>query len=307
MRKFGSENLLSFDPEIERSCRRNRRERREAVRHSQETMGDTGGMRNENNPPPALRDYSLPTAVGLYSAIRRPTMAANNFEIKAVQMQMIQATQFNGLPSENPNAHIASFLEICNTFKYNGVTDEAIRLLLFPFTLKDRARDWLTSLPADSITTWEDLVHKFLAKFFPPAKTAKLRIEINNFAQHDGETLYEAWERYKELLRKCPHHGLPKWMIVHNIYNGLNGTSRIVIDASAGGSFMKKSEEEAYELLDDVATNNFQWPSERVAAKKATGVYEIDALTALTAQVASLTKHTTTECGYHDGASTTVI
>ncbi len=92
-------------------------------------------------------------------------MVANNFEIKAMQMQMIQATKFNGLPSENPNAHIASFLEICNTFKYNGVTDKDIHLLLFSFTLKDRARDWLTSLPANSITTWEDLVHKFLAKF----------------------------------------------------------------------------------------------------------------------------------------------
>ena len=53
---------------------------------------------------------------------------------------------------------------------------------------------------------------------------------------------------------------------------------------------MKKSEDEVYELLDDVATNNFQWPSERFVSKNAARVYEIDAITALTAQVASLTK-----------------
>ena len=58
----------------------------------------------------------------------------------------------------------------------------------------------VNSLPLDLITTWEELAQKFLAKYFPPAKTAKLRNDITTFVQLEGESLYEAWERYKDLL-----------------------------------------------------------------------------------------------------------
>ena len=86
-----------------------------------------------------LRDYALPT-VGNASAIRRPTIAANNFEIKPAIIQMVQNNQFGGSPNDDVNAHIDNFLEICDTFKHNGVTDDAIRLRLFPFSLRDKAK-----------------------------------------------------------------------------------------------------------------------------------------------------------------------
>ena len=115
------------------------------------------------------------------------------------------------------------FLEICNTIKLNGVTEDMIRLRLFPFSLKDKARGWLQSLQLGSITSWQDMVEKFLAKFFPPAKTAQLRSEIGQFKQNDFESLYEAWERYKDLIRHCPQHGLLDWLQIQMFYNGLNG------------------------------------------------------------------------------------
>ena len=118
--------------------------------------------------------------------------------------------------------------------KYNGVSDKAICLQLFSFSLKDKVKYWLTTEPPDSITSWDELVNKFLTRFFPPAKATKLRIDINNFCQLDGETFYEACERYKGLLRKFPHHNLPKWMQVHHFYNGLSILTRTLIDASTG-------------------------------------------------------------------------
>ena len=85
-----------------------------------------------------------------------------------------------GLPNEDPNTHISNFLEVFDMVKYNGVRDDAVRLRLFPFSLKDKVKHWLNSKPPNSIITWDDLVHKFLSKFFPPAKVAKMRIEIHN-------------------------------------------------------------------------------------------------------------------------------
>ena len=71
-------------------------------------------------------------------------------------MQMLHNIQFHGLPSENPNAHLTSFIKFCDTVKYNGATEEALRLHLFPLSLYDRAKHWLTSQPPDSITSWNE-------------------------------------------------------------------------------------------------------------------------------------------------------
>ena len=105
---------------------------------------------------------------------------------------MLHNIQFHGLPSENPNAHLTSFIEVCDTIKYNGVIEEALRLQLFPLSLSDRAKHWLTNQPLDSITSWNDLVQKFLTKFFPPSKIAQLVQEINTFRQFEGENLAKA-------------------------------------------------------------------------------------------------------------------
>ncbi|GJS68555.1 zinc finger, CCHC-type containing protein [Tanacetum coccineum] len=74
------------------------------------------------------------------------------------------------------------------------------RLRLFQFPLRDQASNWLERLPAGSITTWEDLTTHFLAQFFLPGRTAKLRNDILMFQQHQGESLSEAWTRFKDLL-----------------------------------------------------------------------------------------------------------
>ena len=203
---------------------------------------------------------------------------------------MLYNIQFHGLPSENPNAHLTSFIEVYNTVKYNGVTEEDLKLRLFPLSLSDQAKHWLTSQPPDSITSWNDLVQKFLTKIFPPAKITHLVQEINTFRQFEGENLVEAWERFHELLRRCPHHRLTGWMQVHTFYNSLSDSARTIVDASVGGALMKKTTDQAYEILEDTTTNSNQWPRDRSAPRKPLAGADTKILSNLVNHVAWLTK-----------------
>ncbi|GKB79259.1 putative reverse transcriptase domain-containing protein [Tanacetum coccineum] len=81
-------------------------------------------------------------------------------------------------------------------------------LRVFPISLTGAAGRWLRNELTGSIKTWEDLKTKFLNKYCPPSRTAKKMEEINNFQQEPDETLYQAWERFKELLMKCPQYYL---------------------------------------------------------------------------------------------------
>ncbi|KAH9780391.1 hypothetical protein KPL71_008059 [Citrus sinensis] len=239
----------------------------------------------------AIRDYVVLTPQVVHPGIIRPEVEAVNFEFKPVMFQMLQTVgQFNGLPNEDPHLHLKLFLEASDAFKIAGATQDALRLRLFPYSLRDRARAWLNSLPSDSITTWNELADKFLMKYFPPIKNTKLRNEITSFHQLEDESLYEAWERFKELLRRCPHHGIPCCIQLETFYNGLNPSTRLIVDASTNGALLSKSYTEAYEILERIANNNYQWPSARQPATRGSaGVHNIDAITALSAQVTSLT------------------
>ena len=86
-----------------------------------------------------LEEFALPPTI-VQTIIRRPPIQENNFELKSVTLQMLQNILFYGLPNENPNMHLTNFLEVCDTIKYNGVTEEALRLRLFPLSLGDRGK-----------------------------------------------------------------------------------------------------------------------------------------------------------------------
>ncbi|KAI4318287.1 hypothetical protein L6164_026074 [Bauhinia variegata] len=101
-----------------------------------------------------MGDFAYPHWDNNGSSIVRPPMQANNWEVKPQMIQIIQNIyQFEGLPDEDPHAHISKFLEICDTFKYNKILYVAVLLRLFPFSLKNRAKSWITSLPPSTITS----------------------------------------------------------------------------------------------------------------------------------------------------------
>nr|GEW59445.1 reverse transcriptase domain-containing protein [Tanacetum cinerariifolium] len=102
------------------------------------------------------------------------------------------------------------------------------------------ARQWLEKEPPRSIHTWEDLVSKFINEFFPPSRKTNLRNEISNFQQRFDESFHEAWDRYKDLLRACPHHGFTELHQLDTFYNALNQADQDSLNAAAGGNLLER-------------------------------------------------------------------
>ena len=100
-----------------------------------------------------LKEFAQPSDEEPNSSIINPAITTNNFKLKPSLLQLVQQNQFAGLSSENPNQHLKVFIQLADTLKTNGASPEAIHLRLFPFSPRDKARDWLDSLPANSITT----------------------------------------------------------------------------------------------------------------------------------------------------------
>nr|GEZ81174.1 reverse transcriptase domain-containing protein [Tanacetum cinerariifolium] len=112
------------------------------------------------------------------------------------------------------------------------------------------ARIWLDKEPPRPILTWEDLVSKFINQFFPPSKTTYLRNEITNFLQKPNETFNEAWDRFKDLLRQCPHHGFSELHQLNTFYNALNPNDQDALDSVAGGNFLDKIPRECLSIIE---------------------------------------------------------
>nr|GEW18475.1 reverse transcriptase domain-containing protein [Tanacetum cinerariifolium] len=145
---------------------------------------------------------------GYEDAIVVPGITADNFELKHGLLTLVQNKQFFEHDKEDPHAHIRYFNKITSTLKFPNVLNMSIKLMLFPFSLEGAAWIWLEKEPPRSIFTWDDLVSKFISQFFPPSKTTNLRNEITNFQQRFDESFSEAWDRFKDLLRACPHYAI---------------------------------------------------------------------------------------------------
>ncbi|GJR62501.1 reverse transcriptase domain-containing protein [Tanacetum coccineum] len=172
---------------------------------------------------------------GYEDAIVVPEIEAANFEIKHGLLTLVQNKQFFGHDKEDPHAHIRYFNKITSTLRYPNVPTTSIKLMLFPFSLEGAARIWLEKEPPRSIQTWDDLVAKFINQFFPPSKTTNLRNEITNFKQRFDESFSEAWDRFKDLLRACPHHGFSELHQLDTFYNALNVNDQDSLNSAAGG------------------------------------------------------------------------
>ncbi|KAK8698068.1 hypothetical protein V6N13_114199 [Hibiscus sabdariffa] len=118
----------------------------------------------------------------------------------------------------------------------------------------------------------------------------QLRNDIASFRQADDESMYECWDRYKGLLRKCTNHGPQDWTQVVMFYNGVNAPTRMMLDASANGTLLDKSPEKAFEILDRIANNDYQFPTSRLGSGgRTSGKLELDANDSVSAQLSAIT------------------
>ncbi|GJS91885.1 reverse transcriptase domain-containing protein [Tanacetum coccineum] len=185
---------------------------------------------------------------GYEDAIVVPPINANNFELKQPLINLVQSNKFTG--RQDPHNHLRFFNKVTSTFRHPEVPNTSIKLLLFPFSLDGEARDWLDKEPPRSILTWDDLVSKFINQFFPPSKMTYLRNKITNFFQEPNETFNEAWERFKGLLRQCPHHGFSELHQLDTFYNSLNTNDQDALDSAAGGNFLDKMPRDGLAIIE---------------------------------------------------------
>ena len=157
-------------------------------------------------------------------------------------------------------------MEICGTFTIKGITQEAIRLRLFPFSLLGKAKQWFYT-DRNAVDTWDKCSNAFLAKFFPMGKTNALRNKISSFTQQAEESIPEAWERLQEYVAACPHHGMEDWLLIQNFYHGLTPLSRSHLDAAAGGAFFSLNVADAKALIEKMVSNQ-GWNDERLQPRK---------------------------------------
>ncbi|GKB72526.1 hypothetical protein Tco_0933938 [Tanacetum coccineum] len=155
---------------------------------------------------------------GYVEAIVVPPIPAEHFELKHSLINLVTSKQFFGFEKEDPHAHIRYFNKITSTLKYKDVPETSIKLMLFPFSIDGPARIWLDKEPL---------------KFYLIG------------------TIFEAWDRFKDLLRACPHHGFTELHQLDTFYNGLNPSDQDSLNSAAGGNLLERSAQDVLKIIEN--------------------------------------------------------
>ncbi|KAH9703688.1 hypothetical protein KPL70_011180 [Citrus sinensis] len=272
---------LSFDPEIEKTARQLRQQTKRAKQRSSspllseiDTVPDLVESSSDSEeqvmdrPAPVertLRELAEPDLNQQPLCIQYADLEVN-FELKSGLIHLLP--KFHGFAGEDPHKHLKEFHVVCSSMRPQGVTEEQIKLRAFPFSVDGLAKDWLYYLPPGSITTWNGLKKQFLEKYFPASRAANIRKDICGIRQLPEETLYEYWERFKQLCASCPQHQISDQLLIQYFYEGLSLMDRSMIDAASGGVLVNKTPTQARELISNMAANAQQFGSRQDATTR---------------------------------------
>ena len=297
-------NILDFDDDFERNLRRNKNQQvpnpptfepafEEQVVEEEETP--TAQVEEEVQDMAAeTRTIKELSASGLDNAtplcIQYPAAAADKtaeFELKSSLLHHIP--KFHGLSMEDPNKHLKEFEVVCSSMTPVNVDGSILKMKAFPFSLLEKAKDWLYELAPGTVTSWESMKRAFLEKFFPTSRVITIRKRISGIQQEEGESFPTYYERFKSLVASCPQHQMKEELLLQYFYEGLLPIERQMLDASAGGALVDKTPMAAKILIANRALNAQQYEGVGQRGPPRQQVHEVSSKSDIHVQLANLT------------------
>ncbi|KAL0434287.1 UNVERIFIED_CONTAM: hypothetical protein Slati_2763000 [Sesamum latifolium] len=260
---------LEFDPEIEKTACRLREETKqlkgEAPTSSESetdltlnvpTSSDSEEEVMVQNPERTIKKMTSLDLNQQSLCIEYPTLDVD-FELKSGLIHLLPT--FCGLTGVDPHKHLKEFHVVCSGMRPQGVIEEQVKLRVLPFSLGEKAKDWLYSLPSGSIISWNELKKQFLENYFPASRTITIRKKISGIHQFFGKNFHEYLGRFNHLVESCPRHQIPDHILIQYFYEGLTEANRSLVDATSGGALYDKTPIEACKLITTMAANNQQF------------------------------------------------
>ncbi|CAN6704235.1 unnamed protein product [Malus baccata var. baccata] len=297
-------NILDFDDDFERNLRRARNQQEHIPTHSDSdleeniqeeeveptTQGgeEVQGMAMDNRTLKELSASGLDNAAPL--CIQYPTAAqgkTEEFELKSSLLHHIP--KYHGLSMEDPNKHLKEFEVVCSSMTPVNVDESILKMKAFPFSLMDKAKDWLYELAPGTVTSWESMKRAYLEKFFPTSRIILLRKKISGIQQEEGESFPTYYERFKSFVASCPQHQMKEELLLQYFYKGLLPLERQMLDASAGGALVDKTPMAAKILISNQALNAQQYEGVRQRGPPRHQVHEVSSTSNIHSQLANLT------------------
>ncbi|KAM1804286.1 hypothetical protein ACFX12_030168 [Malus domestica] len=297
------EHILDFDDDFERELRRKRKNPKPSESNSnseaevefeeEEPTARVGeveeAMAQDNHTIKELSASGLDNAAPL--CIQYPAAAqgkTEEFKLKSSLLHHI--SKYHGLSMEDPNKHLKEFEVVCSSMTPINVDGSILKIKAFPFSLIEKAKDWLYELAPGTVTSWESMKRAFLEKFFPTFRVILLRKRISGIQQDEGESFPTHYERFKSFVASCPQHQMKGELLLQYFYEGLLPIERQMLDALAGGALVDKTPTAAKTLISNQALNAQQYEGVGQRSNpRQHQVNEVSAITELQNQMANLT------------------
>ncbi|CAN6547325.1 unnamed protein product [Malus baccata var. baccata] len=288
-----SVNILEFDDNFERTLRRKRKQP-EPKPPSSSSKAESKFEEEEEVMAADNCTIKELSASGLANAapfcIQYPLAAqgkTNEFELKSSLLHHIP--KYHGLSMEDPNKHLKELEVVCSSMTPINVDGNILMMKAFPFSLVEKAKDWLYELAPGTVTSWESMKRAFLEKFFPTSRVILLRKKISGTQESQGESFPAYYECFKALVASCPQHQVKEELLLQYFYEGLFPIEQQILDASAGGAFVDKTPMAAKTLIANRALNAQQYEGLGQREPPRHQVNEVSSMSNIQSQLPNLT------------------
>ncbi|CAN6552303.1 unnamed protein product [Malus baccata var. baccata] len=261
-------NILEFDDDFERKLRRARSQQEHHPPNSESDL--------EEN----VQEEEEEATAGIFEEVQG--MAVDNRTLKELSA--------SGLDNAAPLCiQYPAAAQVCSSMTPVNVDGNILKMKAFPFSLMDKAKDWLYELAPGTVTSWESMKRAYLEKFFPTSRIILLRKKISGIQQEEGESFPTYYERFKSLVAFCPQHQMKEELLLQYFYEGLLPLERQMLDASVGGALVDKTPMAAKVLIANRALNAQQYEGVGQRGPPRHQVHEVSSTSDLHSQLANLT------------------